>query len=461
VLVQGLVLLLAMGVVLTVVGQAFQSRSLHQVDTELVDDTREFSSAASDRTASQSLDTFASEYLRRQPLELGNFLVVQLTGHGAVGSEGSQILEENPQIDRWLTNPPTQVTLTQVGVGSTTYRMLVSPITVNQRPVGVLIAAKDLSRLMDQSRNVLLLTAGEAGAALLVAMVSTYVLLHRVLGVVGKVTDTAGHIIREGHGRRLQERATEDEIGQLVRTFNEMLARLEAAFQTQRRLLSDVSHQMRTPLTVIRGHLEVARRGGFSDPIETRQTVDLVLDELEHTTALVDRMLFLGRALEPDFIQPEPVDLRSFLADVHTAAQTLAPRRWELGAVPDVVVLLDRDKLRGALLNLIDNAIKFTNQQDTIRLEVELSPALAITVVDTGRGIPHQLQQRIFERFERGGQADQRGSGLGLAIVKAVTEAHGGHVGIESAPGAGCRVRIVLPASRILVDQAQPDPIRR
>jgi two-component system, OmpR family, sensor kinase len=459
-IVQGLVLLLAMGVVLVVVGQAFDSRSLHQVDTELVDDTGEFTSAAGARPTGQGLDTFASEYLRRQPLELGTVLMVQLAGHGAVGSEGSQILAKSPQIDRWLTNPPTQAILTQVNVSSSSYRILVSPITANQRRVGVLIAAKELSRVMDTSRNVLLLTAGEVGAALLLAMVSTYVLLRRILGIVAKVTVTAEHISREGPGRRLQERSTEDEVGRLVHTFNQMLARLEAAFQSQRRLLSDVSHQMRTPLTVMRGHLEVARRGGLSDVIETRETVDLVLDELEHTTALVDRMLFLGRSLEPDFIQPEPVDLRSFMADVYIAAQALASRRWELGAVPDVVVLLDRDKLRGVLLNLIDNAIKATQEPDTIRLEVELSAALAITVVDTGRGIPHELQERIFQRYERG-PADQRGSGLGLAIVKAVTEAHGGQVRIESAPGAGCSVRIVLPASRVLVDQARPDPIRR
>jgi signal transduction histidine kinase len=165
----------------------------------------------------------------------------------------------------------------------------------------------------------------------------------------------------------------------------------------------------------MRGHLEVARRGGLSDPVGTGETIDLVLDELEHTTALVDRMLVLGRSMDPDFLHPEPVDLRSFLGDLFTAAQSLAPRQWELGPVPDVVIVLDRDKLRGALLNLIDNAV----------------------------------------------QAEQRGSGLGLAIVKAVTEAHGGQVVVVSAPGEGCAVRMVFPASRILVRDGRTEANQR
>jgi len=458
--VQGLVLLLAMSVVLAVAGNAFLSRSLHQVDTELSDDTGEFTSSANARPPTQGLDTFTTQYLGLQPLELGTFVLVQISGYHAVGSHGSQVVEESPQIDQWLSHPPAQTIVTQVDIGANTFRVRVTPLVINQRPVGVFIAAKNLSGVMAEFQNVLLLTAGEAGAAMVIAMVGTYVLLRRVLGIVSEVTDAADHISREGPGRRLQERPTDDEIGRLVRTFNEMLARIETAFEGQRRLLSDVSHQMRTPLTVMRGHLEVARRGGLVDSTETAETIDLVLDELDHTNALVDRLLLLGHSMEPDFLHEEPLDLRSFLSDVYTAAQILGPRRWELGGVPDIVISVDRDKLWGALLTLVDNALKATEPGDTIRLEADLGSALILTVVDTGKGMSLELQERVYQRFERGGRQDQRGSGLGLAIVKAVAEAHGGHVGIESAPGAGCRVRITLPVSRILTEPAQPEPAR-
>lgn len=458
---QAMVLLLAMGVVLVVVARAVDSRSLQQVDTQLAADTSEFNTAANARPPGNSLNSFSSQYLRQQPLESGTFLVVHTVGDAAVGSTGSQVLEQNSQILSWLTHPPAQSVFSAVDTGAAGFRVLASPIAVNRQVVGVLIAAKDLGQVADQTRTVLLLTVGEVGAAVVVAMLTSFVLLRRVLGIVARVTVTADSISREGPSHRLQERPEEDEIGRLVHTFNEMLARLEAAFESQRRLLADVSHQMRTPLTVMRGHLEVARRGGLSDPVGTGETIDLVLDELEHTTALVDRMLVLGRSMDPDFLHPEPVDLRSFLGDLFTAAQSLAPRQWELGPVPDVVIVLDRDKLRGALLNLIDNAVKATAADGTIRLESELTSALTIAVVDTGEGIPVEEQQRIFQRFERGDQAEQRGSGLGLAIVKAVTEAHGGQVVVVSAPGQGCAVRMVFPASRILVRDGRTEPNQR
>lgn len=449
---QGVVLLLAMGVVLAVVGNAFDSRSQHQVDSELAADSREFNTAANARPAGQTLATFASQWLRQQPLEAGTFLVVHIAGTTAVGSSGSQVLEQSSQLLDWLAHPPARSALSGVVTGTASFRVLASPIAVNGQVVGVVIAARDLAAVAGQTRVVLLLTGAEVGAALVVALLTSFLLLRRVLGIVARVTATADNISREGPGHRLEERAGDDEIGRLVHTFNGMLARLEAAFESQRRLLADVSHQMRTPLTVMRGHLEVARRGGLSDAVGTGETVDLVLDELEHTTALVDRMLVLGRSMDPDFIQPEPVDLRSFLGDVFAAARPLADRNWQLGAIPDTVLMLDRDKVRGALLNLVDNAVKATTPEGTIRIEAELGSAASIAVVDTGSGIPVEVQERMFQRFARGDQAEQRGSGLGLAIVKAVTEAHGGEVVVVSAAGSGCTVRMVFPLSRMVTD---------
>jgi len=459
ILLQGIVLLLAMSVVLAVVAHAFDARSQHEVDGELIADSNEFNAAASTRPAGQSLAAFSYLYLREQPLESGNYLVIHVLGHTAVGSTGSQVLQKNALIVDWLVRPPARSTLQVVDGGAAGFRVLASPIQVDGRVVGVLLAASDLARVSSKTRNVLLLTAGEVSAAVVVSLLTTFVLLRRVLGVVASVTETADNISREGPGHRLRERQppSKDEIGRLVHTFNGMLARLEAAFESQRRLLADVSHQMRTPLTVMRGHLEVARRGGTADPIATAETIDLVLDELQHTTALVDRMLVLGRSMDPDFIQPEPVDLRSFLGDVFTAAQPLADRRWELGPIPDVVALLDRDKLRGALLNLIDNAVKATTKGELIRLESQVSSVLCIAVVDEGCGIPADLQARIFQRFERGDMAEQRGSGLGLAIVKAVVEAHRGTVTVASVPGEGCTMRVEFPASRILASDGQAE----
>ena len=450
-LVNGLVLAIAMAAVLLVVTTLFARQSVGLIDSGLSDDIHEFKTAALARPASQTLDAFAADYLARQPFELGTAMVVKVAGGTVRGSPGSAALRSDPQVAAWLASPPAVGTPMDLTLGSASYRVRVSPLAPGAGGTGAVISATDLAAVRNEGSQVLLLTAAEAGFAVLLSLLTTWLVLRAVLGVVGEVTRTASSITSASPGQRLEERRANDEIGRLVGTFNAMLARLEAASQVQRQLLSDVSHQLRTPLTVMRGHLEVARRTGLEDPAEARETIDLVLDELAHASVLVDRVLELGRSLEPDFIRPEPVDLRSLLADVLAAGRALAPRRWSLGPVPDLVVLVDREKTRGALLNLVDNSVKATGADDAITVSAEEGPGAAVSLVvrDTGVGIPAELHDRIMRRFDRGSRMDDGGSGLGLAIVTTVAEAHGGHVTIESAAGAGCTVRIVLPPSRV------------
>ena len=448
-----LTLVVAMVAVLAIVGVTFSNTSMNSIDQQMADDVREYLQGAAARPATQSLQDFTSAYLAQFPgLLEGSHLVVELAGTPAAASPNSAAILQDARLGAILAAPPAGQLTQELAIASRQYRLLASPILLDGGSAGTVVALHSLARMQGQVQNVLLLTGGEALAAVLLAVFSTWFVLRRVVRVVAEVTDTAEAITTLGPDRRLEERRPDDEIGRLVHTFNGMLDRLDRASQAQRRLLSDVSHQMRTPLTVMRGHLEVARRTGVSDQAETLATIDLVLDELDHTSALVDRLLILGRSLEPDFIQSEPVELRAFLADLHTAVQPLAPRHWALDAVPGVVVLVDREKLRGALLNLVDNAIKATKPGDTIAIGAAAGPGgtVVLSVADSGKGIPVELHERIFGRFERGARADERGAGLGLAIVKAVAEAHGGSVGLESAAGAGCTIRITLPAGRVI-----------
>jgi len=173
------------------------------------------------------------------------------------------------------------------------------------------------------------------------------------------------------------------------------------------------------------------------------------LHHQRYVLELVDDQRDRLRALEPDFIEEEPIDSHSLLEDVFDAAEFLAPRRWELEAGPPLVIRGDRTKLRGALLNLIDNAVKVTGASDTIRLAARHDGELVFEIADSGRGLSHAEQQQLFKRFSR--PSDRyRGTGLGLAIVKAVAEAHGGRVELESSLGEGSRFRIVIPRQRIV-----------
>jgi two-component system OmpR family sensor kinase len=232
-----------------------------------------------------------------------------------------------------------------------------------------------------------------------------------------------------------------------------MLDRLETAMATQRRLLADVSHQLRTPLTVARGHLEILGRTGASDPSAVQETLELVIDELDHMGGLVERLLMLGRAMEPELLELELVELAPFLVDLHEAASVLAPQRVHLDSALELSVHADANMLRGALLNLLDNAIRATRDGQVVLIGANLEPsgALRLYVEDGGEGIPPAQREAALQRFARPGARAEGGSGLGLAIAKAVALAHNGSIEIDRSPRlGGARVCIVLPAAMLL-----------
>lgn len=458
--VHGLVIMTVLGVVLFRVVGDFTAHYRQSVARTLTDELTEFVTAANNR-GSSPLGAFTTSYLRSHVLSSGHLLLIKLDGQPAEGTLGSSQLLRIPQVVAWLAHSPAATTTITTGVAKNmpSFLLLASPIRQGPIRKGFFLAAADLSSLATQRRQVLLLAGSEAAAALVVTLLSTYLLLRRVLRTVGRVTQAADEIARGDLERRLGDQGSGDEVGRLATTFDTMLGRISSAMASQRQLLSDVSHQLRTPLTVARGHLEVLDRGNCADPGEVHETLGVVVDELDHMRALVDRLLLLGRALEPDFIDAEPVDLRSFLADIAEGTRVLAERAWSLGLVPDLIVIIDAQKVRGALLNLIDNAVKATGPADSISLDAsDLGGEVHLVVTDSGRGMTEAQLLVAFARFARPGAVDASGSGLGLAIVKAVAEGHGGRVSIDSQPGAGCRVAVVLPASRVLRDgQAEID----
>jgi signal transduction histidine kinase len=334
-------------------------------------------------------------------------------------------------------------------IGGRDTEVLAAPIRAGARTVGTMLAATDLSPLRAQRSRVLMLSLAEATVALLAGVLSSYLLLRRLLRTVGRITTAAEEIGRGELDRRLGDQGTDDEVGQLATTFDAMIGRVDEAMTAQRRLLSDVSHQLRTPLTVARGHLEVLQRtGGLTEQSGADATVALVVDELDHMRALTERLLLLGRAMEPDFVSLEPVDVRAFVADLYDSALVLAPRHWSCDPVPDIVVRADSAKLRGALLNLVDNAVKATEPDDAIALVTifdEAARTVTFAIDDSGPGIPPAEREAVLTRFARPGARSADGSGLGLAIARAVAEAHGGTVQVGASPLGGARVAVVLP----------------
>ena len=426
---------------------SYQSVAAASIGAEL----RDFERQAQKQQPTR-LQPFAVNFLRSHALAPGDVVVINLNGVGRVATPSAQPVLANPIVQPWLNTPPAHSVAVSTMIGGHPTELVGAPILAGTHAVGTFIATTDMSAFAKERSREIALSIAEGVIALLVAILGTYLLLRRLLRTVGRITTTADEIGSGTLDQRLGDQRSNDEVGELARTFDSMLDRIQAAMNTQRRLLSDVSHQLRTPLTVARGHLEILGRSDADDPVEVHETVQIVIDELDHTRAVVERLLTLGRAMEPDFLDTRPVELRVLLREVHDAVGVLADREFLLPESPDLVILADVDKLRGALLNLVDNAVRATAPGDAIALVAEIDPdddLLFLSVEDSGPGIPEDQRTAVLERFMRPGARNQDGSGLGLAIVKAVAEGHGGWITIGTSDLDGARVTIVLPGARV------------
>jgi two-component system OmpR family sensor kinase len=221
-------------------------------------------------------------------------------------------------------------------------------------------------------------------------------------------------------------------------------------------VLDDAGHELRTPITIVRGHLELV---DVDDPVDVSRTRDIAVDELDRMQRLVEELLILAKSRRPDFVRTAPVDVEALLYEVLDKVITLGDRRWRIDEAPEVTVMLDRQRITQALLQLVANAVRFTAPGGVIALGGRAdTDTVALWVRDDGVGIRPEDQERIFERFARGaGQPEQSGAGLGLAIVGVIAEAHHGEVTLVSEPGQGATFRMIIPRVPAAGGQEQED----
>jgi signal transduction histidine kinase len=334
-------------------------------------------------------------------------------------------------------------------------RYAVLPVQVSGDPrqgALVVLEFRDLQRreVTDAVRVLTLVGFG----ALAVAALASWLVAGRVLAPIRLVRQTAERISSSDLTRRI-EVAGNDDVAQLARTFNHMLDRLEQAFAAQRRFLDDAGHELRTPITVVRGHLELMG----DDPADRRDTIALVTDELDRMSRIVDDLIVLAKAEQPDFLTLAPVDLADLTVDVVTKARALGPRRWTVASLAEVTVLADGQRLTQALIQLAANAVQHTGDGDSIAVgSAAEGGQVRLWVADSGTGIAPEDRERIFERFARGPEPrPSEGAGLGLAIVRTITQAHGGVVRVDSAPGRGATFTLELPARPLPAPPAVPE----
>lgn len=328
--------------------------------------------------------------------------------------------------------------LMQSNLGSV--RWLKKVIVKGDTKATFLVVHVDRVRFADHRRTMQLLWP--LGAVALAAMTLVALLLSRVIirplqQLEREVADIDDTDLMQRVGVK-----GDDEVAALAEAFNGMLDRVEGSFKTQRQFLDDASHELRTPITVVRGHLELMGE----DPKEQKETISLVLNELDRMNRIVTDLLALAKAEQPDFIRCDlQVDVAQLTLDLDAKLMSLADRKWVVGSIADGNAVIDEQRVTQAVLQLAQNAVQHTDVGDTITLSTEFvtdthgDEWLQVSCEDTGSGVPDEDKPGLFKRFRRGKNTTKTsvGAGLGLSIVHAIAVGHHGTVRVDDAPGGG------------------------
>ncbi len=349
--------------------------------------------------------------------------------------------------------------------GNTPLRMMTLPVIENGHMARIIQVASSLEDVEDALRTLFIILVITVPSALLVASLGGQFLANQALKPVDHITQTARMITSQNLNQRIKSLKVKDEISRLIETFNEMISRLDQSFHQVKQFSSDASHELKTPLTILKGEVEVALRKERTSQ-EYEQILRSNLEEINRMSKIVDNLLLLART-ETGEIQlfKEEVNLSQIVSEVVTQLTKFA-RAKDLQIVAtnhseDIHLYGDALRIRQLLLNLIENSIKYTEPGGSISVSLDENAPLylpgeeekpcdgvKLVVSDTGIGIAQEDQERIFSRFFRVDKArsrEQGGSGLGLSICRWIVEAHQGEISVESELGKGSRFIVKLP----------------
>ncbi len=342
-----------------------------------------------------------------------------------------------------------------VRAGGDPVRVYTAPVYHGGQIIGVVqegISLDDVHKTLAIFRWILILALP---VTLALASVGGLFLASRALRPVDHITRTAQSISARGLSQRLNLNLPDDELGRLACTFDAMIARLDGAFRRQRRFTADASHELRTPLTIIKGDLSLALARP-RDAAYYHRVLTEIDEEVDQMSRLVERLLTLARAdAEGVSLHRQTVDLSVLLADLTEQTRPLAEAKGlalTAQIAPGLTASVDPDAVTQIVLNLLDNAIKYT-ASGRVRLSARRTgpgnDEIRIAISDSGPGIPAEHLPHVFDRFYRVDRARSRelgGAGLGLAIARELAHAHGGDVTVHSVAGEGSTFTARLPS---------------
>jgi two-component system, OmpR family, sensor kinase len=319
-------------------------------------------------------------------------------------------------------------------------RYIAAPVAIDKERGIFVIAVNENAELQDFTASFGAYAIVAAGVVAIIGLIG-WMVAGRLLAPIRQLRRAAEDITATSRDARIPVHG-DDDVSQLTRTVNDMLDRLDAALTSQRRLLDDVRHELKTPITIVRGHLELL------DPLDAddvRATRLIAIDELDRMSTLIDEieMLAESRLLLPRF---ESMEASELTAEVFAKAKGFRGHRWHLAESASGTVAVDRGKIDQAWLQLVDNAAKYAPANSTIYVgSSDRDRGVEFWVQNPGDGIPAGLEDSIFDRSVRVGESSAPGSGLGLSIVRSIVAAHGGRMTVVSSE-SGTRIGFILPA---------------
>ena len=407
------------------------------------------------------LESVVKEVLPLHVPARSEYLLTLVNGQTFQSSQ-SPLPEEitrNPQFINQLSNI-SELTRDELILSDGPIYYVAKPIQIRDNK-GIVVAIRDARTDYQTGTETIILVIKVATVVLTLFFIIAWITAGRVLFPLRQVTEAAREITQTDMSKRIAV-AGSDEIAELSATFNAMLNRLQSAFESQQEFMKDAGHELRTPITVIQGHLEILKYR----PEKQNETIELVTDELNRMNRLVNDLLLIAKDEQPHFLRIKPEELDWFTEELYFKSQALAKRDWRLESKGLSPVAIDRGRLTQAVMNLVQNAIRLSLEIDTIALGSTVREDYAyLWVRDTGEGISPEDQQRIFERFARASDGDRysegEGAGLGLSIVEAIATAHNGWVELDSVLGSGSTFTIVFPITEDKANESNSDSRRQ
>jgi heavy metal sensor kinase len=348
---------------------------------------------------------------------------------------------------------------TNRSMGNAPLRIITFPILENNHISKIIQVASSLEDVEDALNTLFIILMITVPLALMVASLGGQFLAYKALKPVDNITQTARLITSKNLNQRIKPPKVKDEIARLIETFNEMIFRLDQSFRQIKQFTSDASHELKTPLTILKGEVEVTLRKERTSP-EYQQTLKSNLEEINWMSQIVDDLLLLSKVDSGELrLHKEDLNLTGILNEVVSQMNILAEsKKLRIEASnhhEEVHIFGDALRIRELFLNLISNGIKYTEEEGSIHITLTKdnqpdlgNPFVKIIVSDTGIGIAKEDQERIFDRFFRVDKArsrEQGGSGLGLSICKWIVEAHQGEIEVASEIGKGSSFIVKLP----------------